>query len=438
MSDKLWIIIRREFLNIVTKKTFLIATFLLPIGFVAFMALEVAAISTVEEEDLIVLVPEEHASIFAEEAYQYKNTSSLEFKLVSLSDEEVNKRVGNAENEIWIKPPKVDLIDGKQKGTLTIFSTKTVSEPTKREIRKQTNKRIRSYRVRKEGLSEAQLQKLEFDLSLNTKDVDKEGKTEQGIQYLTIGLAAVMGFAIYMLLAIYGSILMQSVIEEKTNRIVEVIVSSIRPFELLLGKIIALVGVAMTQLLIWGMAIFFIYLGAMPFLLDSVQGMSNAQVAEMDLTNAQEMAWQIQQEVALFNWGILWFLPIFFIGGFLIYGSLYAAVGSAVDNVQDAQQLVFPVMLPLILSLFVGMNVIQNPNSTLAVVCSYIPFFSPMIMPVRMAATDVSWWEILLSIISLAGGFLACVWVAAKVYRTGILMYGKKASFKEIFKWIRA
>ncbi len=437
MSNKLWIIIRREFLNIVTKKTFLIATFLLPIAFVGFMALEIAAISTVEKEDLTVLIPQEDASIFAQEAYQFTNTTNLKFEVVDLTIDELKHRQDTAENEIFIKPPAESQISDYAIGKVYVYSKKTVSESTKSTIRKQIDKRIRAYRMNAEGLSEDKLKAIEFDLDLETKKV-KKGEETQGIEILSKGIGIVMGFAIYMLLAIYGSILMQSVIEEKTNRIVEIIVSSVKPFELLLGKIMALVGVAMTQLLIWSVAIFFIYLAAMPFLLDSVQGMAPAQVAEMDLTSAQDMAYQIQLEVGLFDWSILWFLPLFFIGGFFIYGSLYAAVGSAVDNVQDAQQLVFPVMIPLILSILIGMNVIQNPNSTLAIVCSYIPFFSPMIMPVRMAATDVAWWEIILSLLSLGAGFLGCVWVAAKVYRTGILMYGKKASFKELWKWIRA
>jgi ABC-2 type transport system permease protein len=349
----------------------------------------------------------------------------------------LKKRQDTAENEIFIKPPSQSQIADYAIGKVYVYSKNTVSEPTKSAIRKQMNKRIRAYRMSAEGLSEEKLKAIEFDLDLETKKV-KEGEETQGIEILSKGIGIVMGFAIYMLLAIYGSILMQSVIEEKTNRIVEVIVSSVKPFQLLLGKIVALVGVAFTQLMIWGVAIFVIYLAAMPYLLSSVQGMEPAQVAEMDLTNAQDLAYQIQTEVELFDWSILWFLPLFFIGGFFIYGSLYAAVGSAVDNVQDAQQLVFPVMLPLILSILVGMNVIQNPNSTLAVVCSYIPFFSPMIMPVRMAATDVAWWEIILSLLSLGAGFLGCVWLAAKVYRTGILMYGKKASFKELWRWIKA
>lgn len=437
MYDKLLVIIRREFLNIVTKKTFLIATFLLPLGFVGFMALEIAAISTVEKEDLTVLVPRKHASIFAQDEYKFKNTTSLTFELTDLSDTDLNNRLDTSENEIYIKPPSLALITGKQKGPVTIFGKSTVSEPTKSEIKKQVGKRIRAYRMVAEGISEEKLKSIEFDLSVNTRKVDKDGE-EEGLEYLTKGLAIVMGLAIYMLLAIYGSILMQSVIEEKTNRIVEIIVSSVKPFQLLLGKIIALVGVAMTQLLIWSIAIVLIYLAAMPFLMEGIEGVSAAQAADMDLSSMQDVVLKLQREIAIFNWSVLWFVPLFFIGGFFLYGSLYAAVGSAVDNVQDAQQLVFPVMLPLLLSMFVGMNVIQNPNSTLAIVCSYIPFFSPMIMPVRMAATDVSWWEIVLSLLSLGVGFLGCVWVAAKVYRTGILMYGKKASFKEMWRWIRA
>jgi ABC-2 type transport system permease protein len=436
MNEKLRIIIRREFLNIVTKKTFLIATFLLPLGFAAFIALEVAALSSVEKEDLKVLIPREKVSIFDKPEYQFQNTTNLEFEIVNNTPEELNQRVGEAEGEIWLLPPSENLIAGKKVGSVTLYGPTTISDPTKREIRRQMDKRIRSYRLNQEGLSEEKLESLEFDLSLNTQKI-KDGEAETGIEFLTKVVGGVMGFAIYMLLAIYGSILMQSVIEEKTNRIVEIIVSSVKPFDLLLGKTIAMVGVALTQLVIWGALITVIYLVAMPFMLGNIDP-SALQQPNVDLPEAQEMVLQLQQEIAAFNWSIVWVMPLFFIGGFFLYGSLYAAVGAAVDNVQDSQQLAFPLTIPLILSVFVGMNIIQNPNSTLAMVCSQIPFFSPMIMPVRMAATDVAWWEVVLSLLLLAGGFLACMWVAGKIYRIGILMYGKKASFKELWRWLRA
>jgi ABC-2 type transport system permease protein len=141
--------------------------------------------------------------------------------------------------------------------------------------------------------------------------------------------------------------------------------------------------------------------------------------------------------VGTFNWNVLWFFPVYFLGGFFLYGSLMAAAGSAVDNVQDAQQFLFPVMIPMILPLLFMFNIIQNPNSSFAVFASLFPFFSPMGMMIRVSLTSVPWYEILFSILLLIGTFLFCVWVAARIYRVGILMYGKKPSFRELIKWIR-
>ncbi len=435
--DKLWIIIRREYLNIVQKKSFLLATFLVPLGILIFAVIEIASITMVEKEKYTVLLPQEKASIFQEKEYELTNTTDLTFQIVDQPLDSVKKRVQGNEGELWINPPQKNQIKEYDEGPLTITSTKTLSEGVKKEIRKQIGKRIRAFRQQKQGISDEQLKKLDFELNLTTTKIDKKtGEESKGFKYLTMIIGGIMGFAIYMLVAIYGQILMQSVIDEKSNRIVEVIVSSVKPFQLLLGKTVALISVAMTQMIIWGVLSVLIYMGVGLFFADQFDpdAIANAGVSVSEVQNK----WQeVEMEVASFNWSVLLLMPIFFIGGFFLYGSLYAAVGSAVDNIQDAQQLVFPISLPLILSIFAGINILQNPNSTLSVVSSYIPFFSPMTMPVRIAATDVPWYEVVLSIIVLILGFLACIWVAAKVYRTGILMYGKKPKLKEIIKWVR-
>ena len=437
-TTKLWIIIRREYLNIVQKKSFLLATFLVPIGILIFAVVEIASFTVVEKEQYQVLLPKEKASIFQQADYSFTNTTDLTFEIVDQPLDSIKRRVQQNEDELWINPPNETQIKEKGGGPLAITSTKTLSDGVKREIRKQVEKRIRTYRQQKEGISDEQLENLDFDLDVSTTKIDKKtGEESKGFKYLTKIIGAVMGMAIYMLVAIYGQILMQTVIDEKSNRIVEVIVSSVKPFQLLLGKTIALISVAMTQMLIWGVLSVFIYMGAAAFLAGKLDPSMAPELGAAGTAQVQNELQNFMLEIKSFNWGVVWIMPIFFIGGFFLYGSLYAAVGSAVDNIQDAQQLVFPISLPLILSMFVGINIIQNPNSTLAVVSSYIPFFSPLTMPVRVATTDVPWWEVMLSIITLVLGFLACIWVAAKIYRTGILMYGKKPKFKELIKWIR-
>lgn len=440
--NKVLTIFRREYLNIVTKKSFLIATFLIPLAFIAFIAIEVAFITMVEKGEYKVLIPQEKASIFAEGDFQLKNTSDITFEIVDLSIDELKERVGNSENEVFINPPQPDQITKYAEGKISITSSKTVSDGLKRDIRKQIEKRIRSYRMDKEGLTEEQLKKIDFKVTVDTEKVNEEGEAKKGIQYLSKFLGGGIGFIMYMLLAIYGTILMQGVIEEKANRIVEVIVSSVKPFQLLMGKVTALTAVALTQMVIWVVLIIVGLLIAAPFLPsqpDVAQGQDIAEMqAQMEAMGGNNMILEIADEFSRFNWSILWVVPLFFIGGFLIYGSLYASVGSTVDNVQDAQQFVFPITIPLMLGGLSVFNITQNPESSLAVWTSYIPFTSPLAMPARMAATSVPWWEVLLSLALLVVGFMACIWVAGKIYRTGILMYGKKPSFKELFRWIRA
>jgi ABC-2 type transport system permease protein len=438
--NKILTIFRREYLNIVTKKSFLIATFLVPLGIIAIYAVMIAMFALVEKGQYTVLIPNEKASIFAEEQYQFSNTSDLKFAFSDRPFDELKDLAGRSSDTIVINPPQRNAIENYSNGTLAIFSKKTLDDGAKRTIKKQTEKRIKQFRIEKEGMTEEQLNKIEFKLQIDNDKVNETGETEKGFKYLNKGLVYFIGVLMYFLLAIYGNMLMQGVIEEKANKIVEVIVSSVKPFQLLIGKVTALTSVALTQMIIWGILIMVGFLIAIPFLPEQpeqAQSMAEAQ-AQLQQSGMEDVMYEVMDEFQRFNWSILWLVPIFFIGGFLIYGSLYAAVGSTVDNVQDAQQFVLPVTLPLIFAFYAVFNIAQNPESKLAIFTSHFPFTSMLGMPARMAATSVPWWEVLISIALLILGFLGVIWMAGKIYRTGILMYGKKPSFKELFKWIRA
>lgn len=230
---------------------------------------------------------------------------------------------------------------------------------------------------------------------------------------------------------------MQGVIEEKANRIVEVIVSSVRPFNLLLGKTIAIASVGVTQFLIWMILSGGILFVLAPLMAGQVDPDTLAsQPGGMNAAEAESMVQEIMLGIEQFDWTVLWFFPLYFLGGFFLYGSLMAGAASAVDNVQDAQQFAFPITILMILPILFVWNIIQNPNSSFAIFSSMFPFFSPMAMLVRMSLTEVPWWQVLLSLTILIASFLACIWVAARIYRTGILMYGKKPSIRELFRWI--
>jgi len=431
--DKIGIIFKREYLNMVRKKSFLLATFLVPLGFAALIGIQVASAVFVEKENYDLLIVEDDTYAVTGRINKGDN-----FKIVPIKPQgdfvtqrdSLLERVKKNENEVYLYYPETYL--EKENITATLHSSKKLSQQVRREVERKLERAIKDYKTELVGISKEQLKKTDFELDLQTKSGEKENSTSE-IMALAVGAGTAI--IIYMLIAIYGGILMQGVIEEKANRIVEVIVSSVRPFQLLMGKTLALASVAITQLILWGLLSMVVYFIMIPFIANSGIDPADLQQPGMEMSASELENKLIDFRSA--NWNVLWFFPIYFLGGFFLYGSLMAAAGSAVDNIQDAQQFTIPITLPLMLPLFFYPNIIQNPNGMFASITSHIPFFSPMIMPMRIGLGSVPWWEIALSIIILILSFLGCVWVSAKIYRTGILMYGKKPSFKEIFKWLR-
>lgn len=417
----------------VRKKSFLLAIFLIPLGFAALIGIQIAAAVFVEKESYsLLLLEDETAKITS----RITNGDNFKVQMVSLPGGIVEQRdsllarVKKEGNEIYLYFPETYL--EKENITATLHSEKKLSQQVKREVERKLKSAIKDYKTEIAGISKDQLALTKFELDLQSKSGEKENSTSE-IMALAVGAGTAI--IIYMLIAIYGGILMQGVIEEKANRIVEVIVSSVRPFQLLMGKTLALASVAITQLLLWGLLTVVVYLVMIPFIAGADIDPAAMQQPGMEMSQSEMENILIDLKSA--NWSVLYYFPIYFLGGFFLYGSLMAAAGSAVDNVQDAQQFVMPITLPLMLPLFFYPNIIQNPNGMFAMVTSHIPFFSPMVMPMRIGLGSVPWWEIALSIVILILSFLACVWVSAKIYRTGILMYGKKPSFKEVFRWLR-
>jgi len=431
--NKTWIILKREYLNIVTRRIFLITTFVVPLGFALLFGVEILATIMVEEENYTVLVPAKDTPIFDK---ILSSSESLSFKAVDQNLEDLKEQVMQNKNEIVLELPGELGVSGS-KPVITLYGSRNISLGVTERIKKKVSKAIRTYKLEQAGIAASQLKEVEFDLSVQTYKL-KDGDIEQTNVILASVIGYIIGIMIYMMVAIYGSILLQGVIEEKTNRIVEIIISSVRPFQLLLGKTVALALVGLTQFLIWIVSV-----GALLFLVSMVTAFTidPSQISAPPTGTAgapdPSQVEQIIAEIQNFNWGILIYFPFYFLGGFFLYGSLFAAAGSAVDNIQDAQQFTLPITLPMIIPLAMMFNVIQNPNSAYAVFASIFPFFSPFSMMVRMSCTDVPWYEVLASISLLILTFLGCVWVGAKIYRTGILMYGKKPTFREIFRWVR-
>jgi ABC-2 type transport system permease protein len=250
----------------------------------------------------------------------------------------------------------------------------------------------------------------------------------------------ILGLIMYLMLIINGSMIMRSVMEEKINRIVEVMISTVKPFDLMMGKILGVGGVGITQIIIWAITIPIIAsLVTLIFGIDVSPVMDPTMVpgAEAAIAGSSSEIEGILKDIFAINWiKVIPLIVVYYIGGFLLYSSLFAAVGSAVgDDLGESQSLIWPVMIPIILAIYIGISAGQAPDSALAVFASYFPLFSPIVMPIRILF-DPPWWEILLSIGILALGVVLFVWLSGRIYRVGILLYGKKASFKELTKWL--
>ncbi len=347
--------------------------------------------------------------------------------------------------ELINTPNAVQLISKQQPA---IGLLQYIENSLKKEIEKQ---KLLAYKI--ENLDEI-MKNVETNVSVQTIKIDSSGVVKKTSTGIAMALAYIFGFLMYMLVFIFGAQVMRGVIEEKTSRVVEVIISSVKPIQLMMGKIIGIALVGLTQFFIW----IFLTVGIVTVLKTAILPKSNvteiSQSSPQNLmsgnqqnagTTAQtsEMSPQLAEFSRLFDsamnqpWGLIIICFVFyFITGYLLYASVFAAIGSAVDNETETQQFMLPVTIPIILALMVAMGTMQNPESPLAFWCSMIPLTSPIVMMARIPF-GVPYWQIGVSMVLMLVTFLAFVWMAAKVYRTGILMYGKKTSWKEMWKWLR-
>lgn len=333
-----------------------------------------------------------------------------------------------------------------------LFSEGQPSQSVVMTIHNSISTYLEDKRLIDEGLTKQKLESLKVNLSVDTIKWGEDGTVEQSSTEVSMIVAMLGGLLIYMFIFMYGVQVMRGIIEEKTNRIVEVIVSSVKPFQLMLGKIVGIAMVGLTQFIAWIVLIFIFYtIGMSLFGPDySMEAISQQAISQdimstevvKEIPIAQENASQFASDAFAKILGTIDFPVIiisflfYFIGGYLLYASLFAAIGSAVDNETDTQQFMAPVTIPLIIAIMVMMNAVRNPDGAIAFWFSIIPFTSPVVMMGRIPF-GVPYWQIALSILLLIGTFLFTTWMAGRIYRTGILMYGKKVSYKELWKWIR-
>lgn len=437
--NKVGLIIRREYITRVSNKRFILTTFLIPLVFVIFIAGSVYFANSSKEEISIAIVNDP--------GFLKSNLKSDKGNVVFSFDNNIDS--------LNYKKKKFDavLYTAVINGTLVsnLHSEKQIGFEKERYIERQLNKAIENNLLLEKGIEKSTLDSIakisEDNVSLTNMVEDGEGKSKEtntGIAY-AIGFGS--GLLIYMTMFIFGAMVMRGVAEEKTNRIAEVIVSSCKPFELMLGKIIGIAGVGLTQLLLWIILMVVITSSLSTFIpAETYQQFQSMQQGQQIVgeTAANPMAMKILQAKSDLLESVNWFVIIgfflfYFLGGYLFYASLFAAIGSVInEDPQEAQALMLPITMPIIFSFVILGSVLSNPGSDIGVWTSIIPFTSPIIMMGRIPfgiPGTVPYWQIAASMLSLVGGFILTTWFASKIYRTGILMYGKKVTWKEMIKW---
>ncbi len=418
MKSNLGLIISREYLERVKRKSFIISTILMPLLMLGIMiAPTLIAIFSGPEEQTIAVIDESGVI-----APTLQNEGVITFHRVN---EDIADLKNNNADYDAILTIGADVVS-QPNGAVKLYTWGAPSMQTELYITQQLEKTIENLRIRAydiDNLAEI-LKEVQPDITLETFriDSDEEQSTSSMLSY---GLGMFTMFILYMFILLYGQMVMTSIIEEKNNRVLELVVSSVKPSDLMCGKIMGIGLVAITQILIWAVLLIICSVWVMPPLLKA------ATISDPSIAAAMSQLTDVSFMVNLFV-----FMLLFLIGGYLFYSSIFAAIGSAVDNIQDASQLTSIAMVPIILALIVSTTVVNDPNSGIAFWCSIIPFTSPMVMMVRLPF-GIPVWEEIVSIVVLYASFLAMIWLCAKIYRVGIFMYGKKPSFAEIIKWTR-
>lgn len=448
--NKISIIIKREYMTRVRKKSFIIMTILAPLLMAGIIIVPTLVMMNQQQEFKKIAVIQDNTDLFNG---AIKNTKNLEFDyLQNVRVDDLKKTFQEAgyygilyiSPELVNTPNAIQLIS-KQQPPITLLEH--IEGSLEKEIERQ---KLMTYKI--ENLDEI-MKNVETKVSVQTIKIDKTGQVKETSTGIAMALAYLSGFLMYMLVFMFGAQVMRGVIEEKTSRVVEVIVSSVKPVQLMMGKIVGIALVGLTQFLIW----VFLTIAIAGTIKTTVLKKENItevtqNVSRSFMSNDQQAQVAAQtvdfssknaEFTKIFNsamnqpWGLIILSFIFyFITGYLLYASIFAAIGSAVDNETETQQFMLPVTIPIILALMVAMGTMQNPESSLSFWCSMIPLTSPVVMVARIPF-GVPYWQIAVSMLLMLVTFVAFVWMAAKIYRTGILMYGKKTSWKEMWKWLR-
>ena len=441
--NKLWLIIKREYLTRVRKKSFILVTILAPLSIGLIMLVAGLLASSSARADKNIVIVDESKVLDT----QHMESSYLNFILSDESLDSLKVNYSKLGYDILLHVPEYKDLKSRQH-EVAYYSQDKLSITTIESIERRVQNSFEEYKINNSGIGREVIDNLNISISMengliNETDENVQGnKSSKVSSMIAAGISYGMGFLMYIVIFVFGGMVMRSVMEEKINRIVEVMISSVKPFQLMLGKVIGVGLVGLTQLLIWIILI--------PVIM-AVVGFAmgpEAATASPEMAQATEIVNEIQsnddfspanfiQEIKNQNWLLI--LPsfiIFFLGGYFIYSSLFAAIGSAIgDDLGEGQQLMFPIIIPVIIALIMVPSVFSNPDGPVSVFGSMFPLFSPILMPARLPF-DPPVWQVLVSMAILAASVVFMIWLAARVYRIGIFMYGKKVSFKEISKWV--
>jgi len=434
--NKTWLILQREYLTRVKKTSFIVMTFLGPLLMAALMIVPIVLASLEDVGKKTIAVIDETQWFTG----KFESGDNMDFVHVfdDLETEKMKVLNGVYDGLLYIPLPQLNVPANAE-----FFSRKQASLSVRSYVRNVMKTEVENRKLMASGIDPNVIKESKTTINIVTIKIEEDGSESKSFTEVQLGLGIFTAFLIYFFIFLFGSQVMRGVIEEKTSRIIEVIVSSVKPFQLMMGKITGIALVGLTQFLLWviltvgiyGVFILFFGSDVNPQQMSSMGGMLNQGTIDQPEMSNQSVA-QIFEVIQSINFGIIIFsFIVYFLGGYLLYAALFAAIGSAVDNEADTQQFMLPVSLPLIFGIVIANFIVNNPDGPLAFWLSIFPLTSPVIMMVRIPF-GVPYWELGLSMILLAAGFIFTTWLAAKIYRTGILMYGKKVNYKELWKWL--
>ncbi|MBN2174525.1 MAG: ABC transporter permease [Bacteroidales bacterium] len=441
--NKIRLIILREYLTRVKKKSFIIMTILGPLLIAGIIIIRFYIAQMEGETRLVGIVDE--SGLYAD---KFQNTDNINFRILNVDIESAKKILGNEGFYAILHIPKTEL---SMPQSAVVYSDKQPNIVVTGYIRNTLRKEIENLKLQASGIDPDVLASIKTSVNLFTVKIKESGEEKEGSTELSMIVGLFSGIFIYFFIFMYGTQVMRGVIEEKTSRIIEVIISSVKPFQLLIGKIIGLAMVGLTQFAIWIILSFSIVTIFLYSFAGDIEDYNSSQfkiqnksiemlgTPEINAPSADvnESVIAVYDSIKSINFGvIIMSFLFFFISGYLIYSALFAAIGSASDVETDTQQFILPITLPLIFSMVISFFLIENPDGQAAFWLSIFPLTSPVVMMIRIPF-GVPYFDLYLSMALMVLGFLGATWLAAKIYRTGILMYGKKITYKELWKWIR-